>query len=302
MLCNCKLTLSVIYPFSLNSSSSSLSSLFVFSSSTYSLSLSDTVSKNDADRVDEDTFADYFKTSTAFGMALANNQDYDAYLRQVFQSGTDMMLPKVKTDIGKHCFTSIEKLPYEFYVDGKAKCQDEHDENSAWMDVAKDGKGKVNQKAFVDHFMSTDFGAEVVENGNTDPYTEYLESLFQDGLSMMLPAAKDTLGNHCFGSVEHLANEFYMDYSGATGASDATIPNPLDTGMPATSYANDPAMMGTHASTVAPAVSDASGSSDATIPNPLDTVEAVDICADKHEDHWGTFLFYLSASWLLHAM
>ena len=74
------------------------------------------------------------------------------------------------------------------------------------------------------------------------------------------------------------------------------------TGMPATSYANDPAMMGTHASTVAPAVSDASGSSDATIPNPLDTVEAVDICADKHEDHWGTFLFYLSASWLLHAM
>ena len=93
-----------------------------------------------------------------------------------------------------------------------------------------------------------------------------------------------------------------MDYSGATGASDATIPDPLDTGMPATSYANDPAMMGTHASTVAPAVSDASGSSDATIPNPLDTVEAVDICADKHEDHWGTFLFYLSASWLLHAM
>ena len=38
-----------------------------------------------------------------------------------------------------------------------------------------------------------------------------------------------------------------MDYSGATGASDATIPDPLDTGMPATSYANDPAMMGTHA-------------------------------------------------------
>ena len=38
-----------------------------------------------------------------------------------------------------------------------------------------------------------------------------------------------------------------MDHSGATGASDATITDPLDTGMPATSYANDPAMMGTHA-------------------------------------------------------
>ena len=87
LLCNCKLTLTMISPFSLLYSSS-LSSLFVFLFfNLFSLSLSDTVSKNDDDRVDEDTFADYFKTSTAFGMALANNQDYDAYLRQVFQSG-----------------------------------------------------------------------------------------------------------------------------------------------------------------------------------------------------------------------
>jgi len=77
------------------------------------------VGKNDDGRVDQQSFVSYFMS-----IGVGNGEDYSNYLNQVFQVGTAMMLPLTKTDLGEHCFTSLMKLPFEFYVDGAAACPD----------------------------------------------------------------------------------------------------------------------------------------------------------------------------------
>ena len=160
-------------------------------------------------RVDETAFVGYFM-GTAYGQEHGSD-DYNEYLRQVFKSGTDMMLPKHKTDLGHHCFTSIARLPYEFYVNGKVPCKSPVPSTSTWSSAPKDNKGRVTKKMFVDHFKMSEFAKEVDDNGKTQAYTEYLESLFDTGTDMMLPTVKHSLGAHCFGSVEPLVVEFYKD-------------------------------------------------------------------------------------------
>jgi len=64
------------------------------------------VPKNAASRVDLAAFKTYF--TTKYGSANADDQAqaaYATYLDTIFTTSTNMMLPVVKTDLGRHCFT-----------------------------------------------------------------------------------------------------------------------------------------------------------------------------------------------------
>eukprot|EP00928_Gymnodinium_smaydae_P080614 TRINITY_DN64280_c0_g1_i1.p1 TRINITY_DN64280_c0_g1~~TRINITY_DN64280_c0_g1_i1.p1 ORF type:complete len:886 (+),score=137.04 TRINITY_DN64280_c0_g1_i1:57-2714(+) len=72
-------------------------------------------------RVDLDTFARYVQTSSA--------DDYSGidgnFVVALFQVGVGLMLPKVKADVGKHCFAYITLLLDEYSRDERGKARDQ---------------------------------------------------------------------------------------------------------------------------------------------------------------------------------
>lgn len=160
------------------------------------------VGKNHDGRVDQQSFVSYFMS-----IGVGKGAAYSKYLHQVFQAGTDMMLPLAKTDLGEHCFTSLMKLPFEFYVGGAAACPDPIPPHSSAHKLTQ--HGRVDEHSFVDHFMQTRFADDVIANGKEADYQTYLRTLFKTGTDMMLPEVEHDLGEHCLSSIESLAIEFY---------------------------------------------------------------------------------------------
>lgn len=145
------------------------------------------------------------------------------YCQSLFEAGTGMMLPRVKTDLGKHCFGYILLVAKEFYgADGPEDSLGFGTQSQAsdlligvrdgasvdWVSVGKDGEGRVTNEAFKSYFIGLYKGRFA---GKADEsFVGYLQKVFDASLNMMLPAEKDTLGPHCFRYASLLVHEFYF--------------------------------------------------------------------------------------------
>jgi len=142
------------------------------------------------------------------------------YLSAIFEMSTGMMLPNVKSDLGRHCFSYGYMMSKEFYgEDGSSldvlnlKNGARPDLDADWTAVENDGAGRVTQAAFKDA-MKQKHGSKV-DTAHEAAFDTYLDQAFTVGLSMMLPAEKSSLGGHCFRYAALAAGEFYFTDKGA---------------------------------------------------------------------------------------
>lgn len=165
-------------------------------------------------RVDRDLFISQFLDTT--------RPDVEAlhlgYLQSVFDSAIAMMLPAVKTDLGKHCFTYASILAEEFYAaDGSAPDKlglvggANAELDADWTAVSKNSEGRVALESFK-QFYTTKYSLQV--QGQTVAFTSFLEYVFLSARMMMLllpdKFAKGTLGGHCFRYAGLMVGEFYF--------------------------------------------------------------------------------------------
>jgi len=170
-------------------------------------------------RVDKDTFIDTaMKTAPLSFLSL--KPAFKQYLSAIFEMSTGMMLPNVKTDLGRHCFSYGYMMSKEFYGEYGSSLDVLNLKNGAWPDldvawtkVEKDGDGRVTQAAFK-AAMKQKHGSKV-DAAHEAAFGTYLDQAFTVGLSMMLPAEKSTLGGHCFRYAALAAGEFYFADNGA---------------------------------------------------------------------------------------
>jgi len=150
---------------------------------------------------------------------------FDQFVNSLFDTGTALMLPAQKSDLGKHCFGYATLMVPEFYGekpndalslaapastrpdDGIADVRIALDED--WANVEKNEDGRVTSEAFVNHFMGK-FKDRLVD-GSAPQYRQFLETNFKSSCNMMLPEEKDSLGGHCFRYGALMAGEFYFD-------------------------------------------------------------------------------------------
>lgn len=155
---------------------------------------------------------------------------FDQYANALFDTGTALMLPAQKTDLGKHCFGYMTLLAPEFYGDKfygdkpkdslslavKKKPDDEFsdvraDFDADWERVPKDATGRVTEDAFVNYFTAKYEMKQKLVPQTKYIYMMFLKQNFKTCLSMMLPEKKSTLGGHCFRYGALVAGEFYFD-------------------------------------------------------------------------------------------
>jgi len=152
---------------------------------------------------------------------------FDAYLNELFDAATWMMLPAKKADLGKHCFGYAFLLSREFYTDAPCdvlglvrvpKPNDRYSSLRAQLDtdcscVHKDAEGRVTlasfQRYFEDRHARMFFGAKTAPATLAD-FRQYLGILFNACLGMMLPTSASTLGGHGFRYAALNAGEFYF--------------------------------------------------------------------------------------------
>mmetsp|Transcript_113945 Transcript_113945/g.207283 ORF Transcript_113945/g.207283 Transcript_113945/m.207283 type:complete len:229 (-) Transcript_113945:43-729(-) len=153
----------------------------------------------------------------------AKEDAFEQYTNALFDTGTALMLPAQKTDLGKHCFGYMTLLAPEFYGDkpqdnlalaASVKPLDDFSEvrddlDNDWEKVPKDSSGRVTEDAFVNYFV-TKHSAKLVPQ-TVYVYMQFLKQNFKSCLAMMLPEAKSTLGGHCFRYGALIAGEFYFD-------------------------------------------------------------------------------------------
>jgi len=172
-------------------------------------------------RVPRQVFVDYCMNFCPTDPNL--QESFVTYVNALFDTGTALMLPAQKEDLGKHCFGYASLLAGEYYgpqpqdrlcLNQQEKPNDIYAEIRAnldedWALVEKDEAGRVNINAFINVFFSK-FNDLLIQE--TAPYyQQFLEQVFNTSLTMMLPAQKDTLGGHCFRYGALLAGEFYFD-------------------------------------------------------------------------------------------
>lgn len=153
----------------------------------------------------------------------SHKEAFEAYANSLFDTGTALMLPAQKTDLGKHCFGYATLLVPEFYgeepkdglglatsdkpTDSFATLRAELDAD--WEKVEKNSDGRVTKDVFTNYFMEKNKDKLVPESAEN--YRKFLEQDFKSSTSMMLPSVKDTLGGHCFRYGGLMAGEFYFD-------------------------------------------------------------------------------------------
>jgi len=79
---------------------------------------------------------------------------------------------------------------------------------SDWSRVKKTG-GRVTRDAF-HHYFEAKYHHQLSSKAEATAYRTYINTLFNAAISMMLPAKKDSVGQHCFGAVAPMAGEFYF--------------------------------------------------------------------------------------------
>jgi len=181
-----------------------------------------------ANRVDRQMYLSAFGPTSAI---------FKVYLNAIFDAATAMMLPQVKTDLGKHCFSYATVLAGEFYSDsGKAAdklglvsgtpeagCGSfpmktvKNSLDADFAAVAKDGEGQVTLQAFEAYYIKKFEHRTTADNLRF--YRAFLSKTFFAGRAMImqLPAEfqKGTLGGHCFRYAGLMAGEFYFSGSGS---------------------------------------------------------------------------------------
>merc|ERR1719162_2965297 len=154
---------------------------------------------------------DLFVETCVSGSSFPDSPSFRMYLNDVFDLGLAMMLPTVKSDLGRHCFSYGYILSKEFYGSKPLDSMDldsDVDLDDLWSVVAKDAAGRVTAPAFkVAMHAKLDPGHSPEEVAALDTY---LDKCFTTSLSMMLPASKTTLGSHCFRYAAMAAGEFYF--------------------------------------------------------------------------------------------
>merc|ERR1719162_985294 len=154
---------------------------------------------------------DLFVETCVSGSSFLDSSSFRTYLNNVFDLGLAMMLPTVKSDLGRHCFSYGYILSKEFYGDEPLDVLDlnyDVDLDALWGTVAKDADGRVTASAFkaaMHAKLDPEHRDEEVAALDT-----YLDKVFTTSLSMMLPASKTTLGSHCTRYAAMAAGEFYF--------------------------------------------------------------------------------------------
>jgi len=159
---------------------------------------------------------DLFVETCVSGSSFPDSSSFRTYLNNVFDLGLAMMLPTVKSDLGRHCFSYGYILSKEFYGDEPLDVMDfksNDDLDALFGAVAKDADGRVTASAFkAAMHAKLDPGHSAEEVAALDTY---LDKVFTTSLSMMLPASKTTLGSHCFRYAAMAAGEFYFSGNAA---------------------------------------------------------------------------------------
>lgn len=171
--------------------------------------------------------------------------EHAAFLKLVFETSTALMLPAVKSDLGKHCFGYGCLMADEFYFDTKQPAADklmlvtedwpydplavalrrELDED--WETIPKDGDGRVTGIEFVLYCTGTKYveqlGGVVAVRHN---YEKFLSKLFQVCIQMS-GTTKGTLGRHCFCYAMIVAGEFYFAAAQQSASPDCGCSTPV---------------------------------------------------------------------------
>jgi len=143
---------------------------------------------------------------------------HQSFLEAVFDASVAMMLPKVKADVGRHCYTYGQFLAEEFYgEDGsypdKLKLLNNTNLNGDWQAVPKDQSGRVGPSSFKTFYLEK-YMAKLPTLGIRSSYSAYLDKVFIASRMMMLHLPSKfglgTLGGHCFRYAGLLAGEFYF--------------------------------------------------------------------------------------------
>mmetsp|Transcript_78579 Transcript_78579/g.139430 ORF Transcript_78579/g.139430 Transcript_78579/m.139430 type:complete len:225 (-) Transcript_78579:266-940(-) len=172
---------------------------------------------------------------------VARREAFTTYLGSLFEASTAMMLPSVKSNLGKHCFGYGFLLAGEFYADkprdqlklaASSKPKDklkalraefDHD----WEQVLKDDNGRVTLYGFVNYFLQKHNGK--LDGATKGVYTMFLQKTFESCLKMM-GDNKTTLDGHAFRYGDLMAGEFYFAAAKNTlmgGTSDNSVTDVL---------------------------------------------------------------------------
>jgi len=157
-------------------------------------------------RVTRDAFHHYFEAKYRHQLSSkAEAEAYRTYINTLFNAATAMMLPAKKDTVGKHCFGAVAPMAGEFYFGRKAPSKVLLED---WPNLDKDDEGRVTLATFKEHFMLK--FRSLLTPALEQSYDKYLNSVFEAALSMMLPAKKSTVGQHCYKYASELADEFYF--------------------------------------------------------------------------------------------
>jgi len=145
-------------------------------------------------------------------------QLYRTYLGKVFDAATAMMLPRVKQDIGKHCFMYASKLAeYSTFLSAPPtvshesamadwtefqKIYEDHLVNKDWTDFTS------NKEAFKTTFFNK-YKAEFAQLSLFEnAFKEYLGALHEVGIA--LQPEEENLDEQRFGLLGQFVQEFYF--------------------------------------------------------------------------------------------
>lgn len=148
---------------------------------------------------------------------------FQQYANILFDTGTALMGPSRRTDLGKHGFGYASLLASEFYADkpqdrlGLARWERPDDDlfllraelDQDWDRVKKDDSGLVTKAAFKEYFLEKYAGKLIPESRHY--FMLFLDQDFSVCISMMLPERKKTLGGHSFRYAALLAGEFHFE-------------------------------------------------------------------------------------------
>jgi hypothetical protein len=154
---------------------------------------------------------------------LAKREAFQQYANILFDTGSALMGPSKRTDLGKHCFCYASILVTEFYADdpqdrlGLAKWERPDDElfllrselDQDWERIRKDKNGHVTRDTFKEYFVEKYVEKLIPESRPL--FMNFLDKDFSACASMMLPERKKALGNHSFRYGALLAGEFHFD-------------------------------------------------------------------------------------------
>jgi len=191
-------------------------------------------------RVDRVAFVHF--AMSRHGQRGPKSPEYYQFLNHLFDSAVQLMLPKEKTDLGKHCFGYAAIFAEEFYfgkprdilglnteprpLDGLAGVRAGLDAD--WAAVSKDEAGRVTFEAFKALMCDKHQGSIIPQIA--EQYNTFLSTTFKTASALMLPNVKTTLGGHCFKYAALMAAEFYFGAARelATGSGSSSVADVLD--------------------------------------------------------------------------